>query len=84
MACRKEFTSSKSNLKGVCLNYPETEEEIRAFSQKYYDALVTALETTFGEGWVHEVFKRIEEEDKNDSGGKRTIKRGNSGQGINS
>lgn len=84
MACRKEFTSSKSNLKGVCLNYPETEEEIRAFSQKYYDALVTALETTFGEGWVHEVFKRIEEEDKNDSGGKRTIKRGNSGQDVRS
>lgn len=84
MACRKEFTSSKSNLKGVCLNYPETEEEIRAFSQKYYDALVTALETTFGEGWVHEVFKRIEEEDKNDSRGKGAVKEGNSGQGINS
>ncbi|MBP3930675.1 MAG: hypothetical protein J6D47_14080 [Peptostreptococcaceae bacterium] len=74
MACRKEFTSSKSNLKGVCLNYPETEEEIRAFSQKYYDALVTALKTTFGERWVHEVFKRIEEEEENDLGRKGAVK----------
>lgn len=57
MACRKVFVDPNSNLKGVCLNYPDTKEELRSFTDRFQDSLVEVLEMKFGDNWATEILR---------------------------
>lgn len=48
MACIKEFKSDKSDLTAICLNYPSTEEELEALSNRYYKSMIEGLERQYG------------------------------------
>lgn len=59
MACIKEFKDSKSGLTAVCLNYPETEEELTSFSENFYNSMIKALESQYGPNWGTAVMKKV-------------------------
>lgn len=61
MACIKEFKDSKSGLTAVCLNYPDTEEELTRFSENFYNSVIGALERQFGPNWGTVLKKKMEE-----------------------
>lgn len=65
MSCRKEFIQKeyirRTRLKAVCLNYPDTPEEIESFSRRYCESMVIALENQFGENWGTPALKKLNE-----------------------
>lgn len=59
MACIKKFKDSKIGLTGICLNYPETEEELTSFSENFYNSMIEALERQYGPNWGTIVMERV-------------------------
>lgn len=64
MACIKEFKSDKCDLTAICLNYPSTEEEFEALSDKYYKSMIEALESQYGPNWGTIVMQKVNANDK--------------------
>lgn len=61
MACIKEFKNDKSDFTGVCLNYPDTEEELEALSDNYYKSMIQGLEQQYGPNWGTIIMQKIKE-----------------------
>lgn len=71
MSCIKEFYQEESQVRGrgrrsarlkaVCLNYPDTPEEIESFSRRYYEAMIMGLEMQFGENWGRPAMAKLRE-----------------------
>lgn len=53
------FTMPNCKFKAVCLNPVTDPEKIREISERYYNALIFALETTYGERWGSIVMKKM-------------------------
>ncbi|GAB6167590.1 hypothetical protein JCM1393_00500 [Clostridium carnis] len=64
MACIKEFKSDKSDLTAICLNYPSTEEELEALSDRYYKAMIEGLEKQYGPNWGTIIMQKVKAADK--------------------
>lgn len=64
MACRKEFKSKDGKMTAVCLNYPNTPEEIEALSKKFYTATIEMLEREFGEDWGTKAIAKLKSQGK--------------------
>lgn len=67
MSCKKEFIQKdyigRTRLKAVCLNYPDTSEEVESFSRTYSETMIIGLEKQFGENWGTAVMKKVKELD---------------------
>lgn len=65
MSCRKEFIQKqyvgRTRLKAVCLNYPDTPEEIEAFSRRYCETMIMGLEKQFGDNWGTPAIEKVRE-----------------------
>lgn len=59
MSCIKEFKDDKSDLTAICLNYPNTEEELLRFSENYYNAVISALEQQYGQNWGTKIKEKM-------------------------
>lgn len=64
MACIKEFKSDKCDLTAICLNYPSTEEELEALSNRYYKSMIEGLERQYGPNWGTVIMQKVNASDK--------------------
>lgn len=72
MSCRKEFIQKnyigKTRLKAVCLNYPDTPEEIESFSRRYVESMIMGLEKQFGSNWGTPAMELVRRKSKQANG----------------